>query len=189
MRHVTGFPLHLRAGICAVVALAAAGCTSMPELNEVKLLPEMRSFMPSNSNTYLNSTVARTIKPVGPEDLVDGQGTCASAAPAPAAEAPAGAEAPATQPQATRPVVLEMTECEVARALGPPTRVESGSTEGGARSLVLTYTAGERAGIYRFASGRLVSIERSPEAVVPVPEKKKPSKKAAPAKKPTRPSA
>jgi hypothetical protein len=179
----------LRVAVFGAFALAVGACTSMPELNEVKLVPEMRSFLPSNSNTYSNVTAMRSLKPAGPEDLVDAQGMCAGA---PVAAAEPGATATdATaggQFQLARPVALEMTECDVARALGPPVRAEFGNNDRGERSAVLTYNESDRAGIYRFAAGRLVSIERSPEAAAPKPEKK-PTKKAAPAKKPARPAA
>jgi hypothetical protein len=184
MRHVFAFRPYLRVATCGAAMVTVAACTTMPELNEVKLVPELRTVMPSNSNTYLNATAMRKLRPAGPEDLVDGQGMCAGApAPTPAPEGgPAAAEG---QLQMVRPVALEMTECEVARALGTPSSVDAGANEGGQRSVVLTYTSGERPGIYRFAAGRLVSIERGPEAQAPA----KPGKKPAPAKKPARPRA
>ena len=118
---------------------------------------------------------------------MDGQGMCAGAPPADAAPAAESASSDG-QLQFSRPVVLEMTECEVARALGAPARTEVGANEGGQRSVVMTYTGGERAAIYRFAAGRLVSIERGPETAAPKPEKKT-GRKAAPAKKRTGPNA
>jgi hypothetical protein len=188
MRHVIAFRPLRRLAACATVALAVAACTTMPELNEVKLVPDMRTFLPSNSSTYSNATAIRTVRPVGPEDLVDGQGLCAgAAAPAPAPEADPAAGA--GQLQMVRPVALEMTECEVARALGTPASAEAGTNERGQRSLVMTYTTGDRPGIYRFAAGRLVSIERGAEPAAPAKPEKKGGKKTAPAKKQTRPSA
>jgi hypothetical protein len=182
MRPVIEFRSYLRAAASAA-ALAVTACTSMPELNEVKVLPEMRSFLPSNSNTYLNATAMRSLKPTGPEDLVDGQGMCAGA-PAAAEATPAAADG---QLQMARPVTLEMTECELARALGAPAGAEVGANENGQRSVVMTYTSGDRPGIYRFTGGRLVSIERGAEPEKPAKPEKKP-KKAAPAKKSTRPT-
>jgi hypothetical protein len=177
----------VRPALWVSLALSAAACSSVPALNEAKLMPEMRSFLPSNSNTYSNATSMRSLKPTGPEDLVDGQGMCAGAPPADAAPAAEGASTDG-QLQFSRPVVLEMTECEVARALGPPASTEVGANEGGQRSVVMTYTGGERASIYRFAAGRLVSIERGPETAAPKPDKKT-GRKAAPAKKRTGPNA
>jgi hypothetical protein len=45
----------------------------------------------------------------------------------------------------------------------------------GARTAVLTYTVGERAGIYRFANGRLSSIDRGAEPPPPQVAAKKPA--------------
>jgi hypothetical protein len=177
----------VRPALWGSLALAAAGCSSVQTINEAKLMPEMRSILPSNSGTYLSATAMRTLKPTGPEDLVDGQGMCAGTPPAEAAPAPEGANIDG-QLQLSRPVVLEMTECEVSRALGPPASTEVGANEGGQRSVVMTYTGGERAAIYRFSAGRLVSIERGPETAAAKPEKKT-GRKAAPAKKRTAPNA
>ena len=181
----------LRAAALAVAALGLGACSSfsVPEVSEVKLLPDMRTFMPSNSNTYSSVTAMRTLKPVGPDDLVDGQGMCAGmAAPASAEPGAVTNEAiQAVQPTGPRPVALEMTECEVARALGPPQRAEIGTNERGERSLVLTYASADRAGIYRFNAGRLTTIERGPEPPAPPKPEKKP-KKASPAKKPAKPA-
>ena len=78
----------------------------------------------------------------------------------------------------TSGIALQMTECEVVQRAGGPDGIEFGS-EGGERSVVLTYTRGARPGIYRFAGGRLYSIERAPEP----PDAAKPQKKSPPPKK------
>lgn len=187
MRSMSHVRSGLRAAAFGALALAGGACTTMPELNEVRLVPEVRSFLPSNSSTYSNATAMRSLKPAGPEDLVDGQGMCAGA-PVPAPEPGAvSSEAPAGGAfQLARPVALEMTECAVAHALGPPARAEFGNNERGERSVVLTYSDSDRAGIYRFVAGRLVSIERVAEAA---PPPKPTGRKPAPARKPARPSA
>jgi hypothetical protein len=69
-----------------------------------------------------------------------------------------------------RGVGLEMTECEVVRALGTPQSAEVGA-ENGVRVVLLNYRSGDRPGIYRFFSGRLKSIEQGDE---PPPVAKKP---------------
>ena len=69
--------------------------------------------------------------------------------------------------QPTRGVGLGMTECELVRLAGPADRVEISANERGQRTAVITYPQGERAGIYRFVSGLLVSVERSPEPPKP----------------------
>ena len=184
----------LRAVALVAAALGLAGCTSanLPELSEVKLLPEMRSFLPSNSNTFTSATTMRTLGPVGPGDLVDGQGLCAGMlAPAVAGTEPGAVTGEATpaaqQPALPQPVALEMTECQVARALGPPARAELGNDERGERAVTLTYMGTDRSGVYRFKAGRLATIERGPEP--PPPPKPDKKQKAAPAKKPPRPAA
>lgn len=63
---------------------------------------------------------------------------------------------------ATSSIALEMTECEVARRVGSPDKVELGSGLRGERVLTLTYSRGERPRIYRFAAGRLIGIEILP---------------------------
>jgi hypothetical protein len=78
----------------------------------------------------------------------------------------------------TSGIALQMTECEVVQRAGNPEGIEFGN-EGGERSVVLTYTAGARPGIYRFGGGRLYSIERAPEPAGAA----KPQKKSPPAKK------
>lgn len=60
-------------------------------------------------------------------------------------------------------VALGMTECELIRIAGPTERIQIGANERGERSTTITYGEGERAGVYRFASGLLVSIEKAPE--------------------------
>jgi hypothetical protein len=188
MRNLFVMRSFLRFVVCASLPLVAGACSSVQTLNEAKLMPDMRSFLPSNANTYSNATAMRTLKPTGPEDLVDGQGGCAGAPPTEAAPVADGATADG-QLQFSRPVALEMTECEVARALGAPANIQLGADESGRRSVVMTYTGGDRPGIYRFAAGRLVSIERAPEAAAPAKPEKKTGRKTAPAKKPAGPNA
>lgn len=184
MRHVFELRSCLRLATGACLTAVVAACSSMPALNEAKLLPEVRTFLPSNSSTYLNATAMRSLKPTGPEDLVDGQGQCAGSAATVAPAEGAGGEL-----QLARPVALEMTECEVVRALGAPATTELGTNESGERTAVMTYMGGDRPGIYRFAAGRLVSIERGPEPAAPAKPDKKTGRKTAPAKKPPGPNA
>ena len=80
------------------------------------------------------------------EGLVGPDGTCAALADQPG-----------------RGVGLGMTECELVRLAGPTDRIEIAANERGQRTAVITYPQGERAGVYRFTAGVLVSVERSPE--------------------------
>jgi hypothetical protein len=157
-----GLRIWLRGVAFAAAGVAASGCSMMPDMSEFRL-PNRNSFLPASTAAYVGP-VSRT-GPVGPGDLVDGQGSCSGAGNG--AEATAGVQ---------RGVGLEMTECEVVRALGPPQSAQIGDEGNGVRSSVLTYRSGDRPGVYRFSGGRLKIIEQGDE---PLPAAKKP-----PAKKP-----
>jgi hypothetical protein len=156
----------------ALVALASSvtACGSiqnmMPDPASFRL-PDRTTFIPTTSNSYaypLSPTGA-----VGSADLVDGQGQCAGAA-------PAASDAASALP---RGVSLDMTECQVVRALGQPQAVDVTPQPGGQRRVLMTYKTGERAGIYQFVDGRLTAIERGDEPP-PAVAKKPPAKKPRP---------
>jgi hypothetical protein len=153
----------LRGAAFIAAAVATSACSWGPDMSEFRL-PNRNTFLPSSTAAYVGP-VSRT-GPVGPADLVDGQGYCSGGA---------GQGAPDAASTA-RGVGLEMTECEVVRSLGPPQSAEIGGEGTGVRSTVLTYRSGDRPGIYRFSGGRLKTIEQGDE---PLPAVKKP-----PAKKP-----
>jgi hypothetical protein len=167
----------LRAGLLAGTAALAACSSSLPDFTQLKL-PNPRQFLPSNSDTYVAPVSARAVRPIGPQDLVDGQGLCPGMATG--AEIAAGSEAaagPAPAPPAVPGAVgLEMSECEVVRAVGQPQMVEIGKNDRGDRRVVMTYANNERAGVYEFVSGRLASLERGPEPPAP-PKPERPAKK------------
>ena len=157
-----------RAALLAGTAALAACSASVPDLSQFKL-PNPRQLLPSNSDTYVAPVSARASRPVGPQDLVDGQGLCpgmatgaeiASGSDAAAAAAPAPPAVPGA-------VGLDMSECEVVRAAGQPQSVNIGTNDRGDRRVVMTYANSERAGTYEFVSGRLTSLERGPEPPPP----------------------
>ena len=83
---------------------------------------------------------------------------------------PGGAAPGALPPEVRggpRGVALQMTECQVVGTIGYTDRVEIGANERGERTVTLTYLSGDRPGIYRFRSGRLVSMERVAEPAQP----------------------
>jgi hypothetical protein len=162
------------AGLAAAALLAAAGCSSMPDPAEVKLLPSASSFVPTTSAEFAKTAV-NTSRPVSATDLVDGQGGCAGAATA--------SGEPGAVDRPLRGVGLDMTECEVVQIYGPAQSTQIGANERGERSVVMTYASAERSGIYRFTSGRLTAIERNgePPPERPVSKKKPPAKRANPA--------
>lgn len=170
MRHVS--VLRVIRAVVPVFALAAGACSYLPEVQDVKLVPKMSTFIPTSSNDF-NKASVNTQRPVSSADLVDGQGFCPGVQPNPTGSDAAPVDRP------LRGVALDMTECEVATALGPPQGVEVGGTPGGTRTILMTYTIGDRPGIYRFVGGRLASIERGnePPPAAPAPAAKKPPPK------------
>lgn len=176
-----------RAGLLAVAGALAACTASVPDFTQVKV-PTMRTLMPQNVDTYVPPVSTRALRPVGPGDLVDGQGMCGGAAPPPAAAAQ-GSETgtapvapPAAGPAVPGPVGLDMTECEVVAAVGAPQSVNIASDEGGTRKVTMIFMGNERAGTYEFIGGRLKALERGPEPPAPPPQPKK--KPAATKKRP-----
>jgi hypothetical protein len=175
--------LSRAATLAAAVTLAACS-SSMPDFSQFKL-PSTRQFLPSNSDTYVPPPSGKALRPVAPTDLVDGQGACAGPAVAAAETAQSsdagGAPAPAAAPALPAPVSLEMTECEVVRALGQPQSVDVANNERGERKVTMTFVGSDRSGKYEFVSGRLTALERGPEP----PKPEKPAKKKAAAKRQT----
>ena len=164
-----GRRMLVRSAVIVALASSVAACGSVQNIIPDPAgfrLPDRSTFLPTTSNSY-----AFPISPtasVGAAELVDGQGACAGAA----AVAPDAAATP-------RGVGLDMTECEVVRALGQPQAVEITPQPGGQRRIVMKYKTGERAGNYEFVAGRLTGIERGDEPPPPV-AKKQPGKKPKP---------
>lgn len=151
----------------AATALVGGACSNMPGLADVKL-PSASTFIPTNANAF-NQASVNTMRPVTAADLVDAQGSC------PGAAAPAGDGEPAAN---AREVGLDMTECQVVQALGAPQATDIAKNERGERAVTMTFLGTERAGIYRFVRGRLVSIERAPGAEPERPTKQPPKRQA-----------
>ena len=184
-------------GIIAVSALASLGgaCSTdqLTNIGSANLLPKVEHFARPDWLTYSGAKEDFTLRPAGPEDLVGPQGECAvtaeQAAAVQAAATSGNAETGAGAPREAVPdspqeiplqpggIALQMTECDVVRRAGPPERLEFGSGERGQRTVVITYIRGPRPGIYRFADGRLFSIERAPEPPPTARQKAKPAKK------------
>ncbi len=150
----------LRVIALAGLAVPIAACST--DVSSFNVLPKLGSF---DSLSVASAPVNAELRPVTAADLVDPQGQCAGTGPD--AAAPRGG------------IALEMTECEVVGRAGAPENIQIGTTDRGERSVTLTYTAGSRPGIYRFAAGRLYAIERAEEPPPEPPKVKKP-----PAKKP-----
>jgi hypothetical protein len=129
-------------------------------------------------NISIESPPLTPDKPVTAEDLVSADGACPGMAPP---SGPADANASTTSPAPTGgTVALGHAECDVVRGIGAPSTVNLSSDAAGRRVAVVTWTTGPRAGIYTFTSGRLSSIEGTPEApALPKSAKPKPKKKSA----------
>jgi hypothetical protein len=158
------------AATVAALACSLGACgsvmNSMPDVSGFRL-PDRSTFVPTRAS--INYTITPSGE-VGAADLVDGQGQCTAAAAAPA-------------DGASRGIRLDMTECEVVRALGQPQSVDVSSQSGWGtdRRIVMTWKIGERPGIYEFTRGRLSAIQRGDEAAAPPPAAaKKPARKPQP---------
>jgi hypothetical protein len=158
------------AATAAAVACSLGACgsvmNSMPDVGNFKL-PDRSTFVPTRASINYTITPAGE---VGAADLVDAQGQCAASAAAPA-------------DGASRGIRLDMTECEVVRALGQPQSVDISSQSGWGtdRHLIMTWKTGERPGIYEFTRGRLSAIDRGGDSAPPPPAAaKKPARKPQP---------
>ena len=168
-----GLTALARCGAVAALVLAAAGCASIQNMAPDPAsfhLPDRTTFLPANISSY--SYPVSPTGPVAASELVDAQGLCPGVAPAAVPADPSAL--------VQRGVSLDMSECEVVRRLGAPQAAEVTQPRG-ARSVVLTYTVGEHAGIYRFADGRLTSIERGEEPPPPPDARKPPARRPKPA--------
>ena len=145
MNSVTRIGLRAAAAIALGVMLGA--CSADLSLNNVTLAPKPEALARKpDGATWGRGSFDRTVSLT---ELVGPDGQCVPAGPE---SVPAGG------------VTLQMTECDVIRRAGAAEKFELGVNERGERSLLLTYSRGPSPGIYRFAGGRLVSIERAPEA-------------------------
>jgi len=166
--------------MAALIALASmlGACSADLSLNNLTLAPKPESLPRKPDGSAQTWGRASFDRSVAVADLVGPQGQCsvAGSEQAAAESATAGQSAPPM----LGGIALQMTECDVVRRAGPVEKIDLGANERGERSLTLTYLGGPWPGIYRFASGRLVSIERAPAP--PAPEK--PQKARNSAKKP-----
>ena len=170
-----------KGAIGVVLCLAVAACASAPGAESTATDKGWFGTPIWAKNTRSKSLVAS----IGPDELVTADGRCAGAdAEAAKTDASASAEIDTVSPASggTGPAVvggigLGMSECEVVRRAGSPENLNVATDQHGERSVLLTYMRGTWPGIYRFNSGRLVSIERVAE-----PEAVKPKRTAKPAK-------
>jgi hypothetical protein len=175
-----------RIGLCtaALIALASmlGACSADLSLNNLTLAPKPEPLPRKPDGSAQTWGRASFDRSVAVADLVGPQGQCSAAGSEQAAAESATAAAQAqSAPPMLGGIALQMTECDVVRRAGPVEKIDLGANERGERSLTLIYLRGPWPGIYRFAGGRLVSIERAPGAPA-APEK--PQKATNSAKKP-----
>jgi hypothetical protein len=171
-----------------LLAPVIAGCSSTSDIFSSDLLSKDAEWFSRSGRLFIRSVSIET-PPLTPnrrvtsEDLVSADGLCAGMAP-PGGPADANAltEGAAAAPTAstTGAVALGHTECDVVRGIGAPASVNLSSNGRGDRVAVVTYSHGQRAGIYTFTAGRLSSIERGPEPLEQ-PKTAKPKAKKKPA--------
>jgi hypothetical protein len=166
------------AALPLVATVVLASCSG-PDLSQISV-PKVDGsvFVTPNFNEFQKREQAQG--PIGPQDLVDASGRCPAAVSAPGPDVAGGGQgaqgaAPAAQ-LSGRPIVLKMTECDLVGAAGAPEDTQIGANEHGDRAVTLEYKAGVHAGIYRFVSGRLVSVERV-EGAPTAPAQKPPARK------------
>jgi hypothetical protein len=152
--------------------LALAGLTALTacstDIGSINIIP--KPDLRPDWLSYSGHKEEFTLREAAAADLVGPDGQCAPGR----QEQPAD---PAAGTPAAVGISLQMTECDVVGRIGAPDRVDLGSNERGERAAVLTYTRGARPGVYRFAGGRLVSIERGAEAAPERPKKAAPQQK------------
>jgi len=164
----------------SILASMMAACGAVSEVSSVNLLPSVGNLSRPDWLTYSGGKGEFTLRPVTAADLVSADGQCPVAAAEAAAPAPdADPAAPPTAPLSSGGIALQMTECDVVRRAGAPEQLQIGTNERGERTVVLTYIRGSRPGVYRFAGGRLMTIERAPGAPADRPQKKKSKTKKA----------
>jgi len=157
--------LRFAAGIGALLPLVAACSTDTGSIN---IVPKTTDLLRPDWTSFSGHKEEFNLRAPGPQDLVSPDGLCQGAI-SQSAAGPTGALPEQAVPSGG--IALQMTECDVVRRAGTPERTEMGSSPGGERSVVLTYTRGSRPGIYRFVGGRLQSVERAPQQEAPAQQK------------------
>jgi len=161
------------------VGLALGAC-AMPDVDSFRAPNAAALFSARSVSNYRD----KVLPPVTAADLVDANGSCASAyAPAAAgSDQSVQANVPLREagiPPVPAAIALDMTECDVVKRAGVATRAEIGTNDRRERTATLTYTGGERPGIYNFVDGRLKSMELGPDQPAAPKTAKKPATKRA----------
>jgi hypothetical protein len=179
------------AALAMAVALAGCGNTNL-DTSAAWFSKPVDLFGSRAGYTYSSLDESKQERPITANDLVDANGACPGAAvPAPVPmPVQSGPDNAGTSPAVSADgaligggVAIGMSECDVVARLGQPTATNLGRNPNGDRTAVLTFNGGPRPGLYRFAGGRLVEMDRV-EVPPPPPE---PAKKKIVKKKPAQP--
>lgn len=167
-----------------VLAPSVTACSSVPDFMSKDAEWFSRPSRVFIRNISIETPPLNPDKPVAAEDLVSADGACPGMTPPGGAPADANAStegAAARPPSTTGTVALGHTECDVVRGIGAPESVKIGNNSRGDRETIVSYSQGQRAGIYTFTAGRLTSVERGPEQPAPPKVAAKPKSKKKPA--------
>jgi hypothetical protein len=166
-----GEAVRFSANLSMLSAVLMVGACALPDTDSFRLPTSTSLFRPMSVTSYRE----KVLPPVTAADLVDANGNCAGASVA-AANDPAGQNQEAGTALVAGAIALEMSECDVVKRVGMAGRVEIGANQRRERTATLTYSSGERPGIYNFTDGRLTSMELGPEPPAPPKTAKKPAK-------------
>lgn len=151
-----------RAGVACAALVLLANCAAPDTTQGTGKLSD--TFATPDWAKFTNSRPTQQ-RAITPADLVSADGHCAAPQGAATQAATEGVGTPEGDPLAGQgmPAVaggigLAMTECQVVERTGTPDRVDIGA-EGTDRVVTMTVTQGYSPGLYRFRSGRLISIE------------------------------
>jgi hypothetical protein len=153
--------------MAAALAATAGACSNDFNMSDLDPSRKFATLTRPNWLTFSGHQEELTLPNVAEADLIGREGQCASGV---------GTTASSFQQSG---IALQMTECEVVTRAGAPDNIEFGVNERGERAVALTYLSGPRPGVYRFAGGRLTSIERGPEPpAAPAKPQRAPAKKS-----------
>ena len=168
-----------RIAAIGLFASLIGACSADMGLNNVTFTPNPEPARTAKPDwaTFSGSKSEFSLRPLSEADLVGPEGQCAGG-PGQVAAAPGEPVLPPSTPTVQGGIALQMTECDVVKRTGVAEKVDIGTNARGERAVTMTVTRGPWPGIYRFDSGRLVSVERSGSP--PAPAK---GQKASPAQK------
>ena len=154
----------------AVLLPAIGACSANVSLDNVTFIKPDPLQRKPDWTTYSGNRDEFNLRAITAEDLVSADGQCAAQS---AEVATAGDPVlPPGTPTMQGGIALQMTECDVVRRSGLAEKVDLGTGANNERTAVLTFTRGPHPGVFRFAAGRLVAMERLPGPPAAAPKQK-----------------